>query len=336
MRRAMILLMLPAIVLAMSSCDRKDKEEDKKAGRLTIAVIPKATMHIFWKSVEAGAKKAGKELDVEVIWKGPLREDDREDQIKVVDDMITRGVSGIVLAPLDDAALRGPVSEAMRARIPVVIFDSGLKGEAGKDYVSFVATDNEKGGLLGGQELGRALKGEGKAVMLRYSVGHASTTNREVGFLKAMKEFPKIEVVSSNQYAGTTAESAYTAAERLLEPLKTADGLTIQGIFCPNESSAFGMLRALQDGKVAGKVTYVAFDASPKLIDGLKKGHIHALVVQNPVYMGYMGVKTMVRHLRGEKVNTRIDTGVAVVTQANMDEPKIKELLYPELDKWLK
>ena len=119
-----------------------------------ISVIPKGTTHEFWKSVHAGAVKASREMDAEIIWKGPLKEDDREAQISVVENFITRGVDGICLAPLDDTALRTPVTSAVRAGIPVVIFDSDLKSD---DYVSFVATDNHKGGYMAGQHLANLL-----------------------------------------------------------------------------------------------------------------------------------------------------------------------------------
>lgn len=303
---------------------------DKKP---TIAVIPKGTTHEFWKSIHAGALKAAKELDVDILWKGPLKEDDREEQIKVVEDMITRGVAGIILAPLDDTALRTPVRNATRAGIPVVIIDSDLKS---KDHISFVATDNHQGGYLGGQHLAQLFPAElnrkRRVVMLRYAEGSASTANREQGFLDAMKEHPEIEVVSANQYGGATTETAYKASENLLAPFKDKDGkLTIDGIFACNESTTFGMLRALQDGGHAGKVKFVGFDASAKLVEALKNDQIHALVIQNPVRMGYLGVKTMLAHLKGGKVDARVDTGVAVVTKANMNEPSAKEVLEPDL-----
>lgn len=303
------------------------------AARLSIAVIPKGTTHEFWKSVHAGAVQASRELGVDIIWKGPLKEDDREAQISVVEDFITRKVSGIVLAPLDDAALRAPVTSAVRAGIPVVIFDSDLKSE---DYVSFVATDNRKGGYTGGMHLAKLLGGKGKVAMLRYAEGSASTTNRELGFLDAMKENPAIQVVSANQYGGATTETAYKASENLLAPLKAADGsLTIDGIFCVNESTTFGMLRALQDAGLAGKVKYVGFDSSAKLVEAMGKGEIHGLVLQNPMKMGYLGVKTLVAHLQGTPVDKRVDTGVTLVTPENMNEPAVKDLLMPDLKKWL-
>src|SRR5207302_70410 len=140
--------------------------------------------------------KASKELGVTVIWKGPLREDDRDEQIKIVEDMTNRGVSGIVLAPLDDTALRLPVQEATRKGIPVVIIDSGLKSD---DTVSFVATNNHHGGELAGEQMAKLLNGKGKVLMLRYQEGSASTTEREGGFVDAIKKAPGIELASSNQ-----------------------------------------------------------------------------------------------------------------------------------------
>ena len=296
--------------------------EEKK---LTIAVIPKGTNHEYWKTVHAGAEEAAKELGVDIIWKGPLREDDREEQIKVVEDMVTRGVNGIVLAPLDDAALRAPVSDAVANSIPVVIIDSDLKGDK---HISFVATDNYAGGKIGGEYLAKLLGGKGRVILLRYVEGSGSTGNRERGFLDGVTANKDIQVVSANQYAGATTETAYKASENLLAPLKMADGrLTIDGIFCPNEPSVFGMLRALQDAGLAGKVHFVGFDSSMKLIEALRKGEIDALVLQNPRRMGYLGVKTMVQHLRGQAVDKRVDTGVRLITHEDLEKPEIKQLL---------
>lgn len=328
MYRSMALIL---VIILFSGCTKE--EGPAEAGKTTLAVIPKGTTHEFWKSVHAGAVKAARELDVEIIWKGPLKEDDREAQIAVVENFITRGVDGIVLAPLDDMALRTPVRTASKSGIPVVIIDSGLNSE---DFVSFVATDNFKGGQLAGQRLGELLGGRGKVVMLRYQEGSASTMNREKGFLDAMIKFSGIEIVSANQYGGATTETSLSASENLLAPLKDGEGgLTIDGIFCPNESTTFGMLRALQNAKLAGKVIFMGFDSSVKLVEALKEGEIHGLVLQNPMHMGYLGVKTLARHLDGVKVDERVDTGVTMATLENMEQPEIKELLNPDFSKWL-
>ena len=320
-------------MLASQSWVGAQEKAETKAAELTIAVIPKGTTHEFWKSIHAGAVKAERELNVKTIWKGPLKEDDREAQIRVVENFINTKVSGIVLAPLDETALRAPVAAAAKAGTPVVIIDSGLKSE---DYVSFVATDNYKGGFMGGEHLANLLHGKGKVVMLRYQEGSASTMEREKGFLDAIAKSPGIRVASANQYGGATKDTAYKASENLLNPLKENGKLTVDGIFCPNESTTFGMLRALQNAGVAGKVLFVGFDSSEKLVEALRKGEINGLILQNPMKMGYLGVKTMVAHLKGQKVEKRIDTGVVLVTQETMEQPEVKDLLTPDLDRWLK
>jgi len=317
------------------ACGGREQAPDKAApARLNIAVIPKGTSHVFWQSIHAGAIKAARELDVDIVWRGPLREDDRDAQVTEVEGFVSRGASGIVLAPLDDSALVAPVSNAMARKIPVVIFDSGLKGD---DYVSFVATDNRKGGRLGGEHLVKALGGKGKVVLLRHAEGHDSTNQREEGFLEAMRAAPGIEVVSSNQYGGVDVEEAYKKSEALLSRYKRPDGsLGVDGVFTPNESSTFAMLRVLQASGWAGKVKFVGFDSSDNLVAALRKGDIEALVLQDPVRMGYLGVKTMVGHLRGQPVERRIDTGVHVASRENMEDPAMKELLQPDLSRWLK
>jgi ribose transport system substrate-binding protein len=291
-------------------------------GRPRIAVIPKGTTHVFWKSVEAGAKKAGEELNAEIIWKGPLKENDRAGQIQVVQQFVSQGVNGIVLAPLDFKALVGPVKAATDKKMPVVIFDSALEGSPGRDFVSFAATDNTKGGTLGGQELARLLNNKGKVVLLRYQVGSASTDDREKGFLDAVKRAGEISIISDNRYAGATSGEAKSQALNMIDDVRKADG-----VFCPNESSTLGMLLALQQEGLSGKIKFVGFDASPPLLEALKKSEIHALVVQNPRKMGYLAVKTLVQHLNGEKVDAVIDTGCALVTRANLETAEIKALL---------
>ena len=302
----------------------------------TIAVIPKGTTHEFWKSINAGAFKARDELaaqglKVEVIWKGPLKEDDRDQQIQTVENFTTRRVSGIVLAPLDSQALVRPVNNAVRAKVPVVIIDSGLKTDS---YVSFVATDNYRGGVLAAEHLGKLLEGKGNVILLRYAVGSASTEEREAGFLDTLKKkFPGLRLLVSDQYAGPTRETSYQASQNLLNRF----GREVTGIFCPNENSTVGMTKALRDlGKAGGKVKMIGFDAGSQSVADLKNGDVQGLVVQNPVLMGYQGVMTLIEHLRGKKVEKRIDTGVVLVTPENAEQPEIKELLHPPLEKYLK
>lgn len=296
---------------------------------LKIAVIPKGSTHVYWKNVHAGAMKAAKELgNIEIIWQGPQKEDDRQMQIQLVQNFVSRGVDGIVLAPLDDRSLVPPVKSAVNRKIPVVIFDSDL---AAKNYASFVATDNFAGGKLCAKRLADVMGNKGKVIMLRYSEGSASTHAREEGFLAGVKEYaPNLELISTNQYAGSTMEKAFQVSQNLLNRYGN-----VAGIFCVNESATQGMLRALQTANKAGKVKFVGFDSNETLVAGLKAGTIDGLAVQDPFNMGYLGVKTVAAVIKGQNYEKHIDTGITMVTPENMNEPKVKELLSPDLKKWL-
>lgn len=322
-----------AVVLAASGCGSGGSESGgaggtSGGGKLRIAVIPKGSTHEFWKSIHEGANEAAGEAgNVEIIWKGPQQENDRENQIKVVEDFVNQGVSGILLAPLDDKALVPVVKEANKNEIPVVIMDSDLNGGT---YASFVATDNEKGGHMAGEAMAKELGGKGRIVVLRYQEGSASTMAREKGFLDEIGKTNTIQILDASQFAGPTTESAQTASENLLSRFKKPDGsLDLDGIYCPNESSTFGMLRVLQDNKWAGKVKFVGFDMSAKLLEGLKAGEINGLVVQNPHRMGYLGIKTMLDAIAKKPVEKRIDTGATLVTKANLNDAEVVKLLEP-------
>jgi ribose transport system substrate-binding protein len=320
-----------ALLLFAAACSRTRTGTDPAA--LTIAVIPKGTSHAFWQSIHAGAAKAGKELGVTIVWRGPLREDERESQISEVERFVSSGVSGMVLAPLDEVALAQPVADAKRNNIPVVVIDSGLKGS---DYVSFVATDNRLAGRLAGEQLATLLHDKGRVVLLRYAEGSDSTLQREAGFLEAVQSQPGLQIVSANQYGGADVEGAYKKSEALLSGLKRADGtLDVDGIFTPNESTTLAMMRVLVDNGWSGKVKFIGFDASESLLKGMRDGHLDAVVVQDPVKMGYLGVKTLVAHIHGDKVESRIDTGVRLVSREHMDDADVQELLHPDLKRWL-
>jgi ribose transport system substrate-binding protein len=214
--------------------------------------------------------------------------------------------------------------------VPVVVFDSDL---AGGSTVSFVATDNEAAGRIGGNELARRV-GKGNVIVLRYQEGSASTMNREKGFVDALHSHAGLVLASDSQYGAPTVETAEKASENLLAATKTDAG-QVQGIFTPNESTTFGMLLALRKAGLAGKVHFVGFDASEKLVQAVRTGEIDALVVQRPFEMGYQSIKAMVDHIQGKPVQQRVDTGSVLVTKENLDTPEVQAVVKPELEKWL-
>lgn len=298
---------------------------------ITIALVPMGTTDEYWRAVYVGAVSASRELGVALVFQGPMRRDDRSAQLDVVDAMVVRQVDAIVLAPIDNMALRGPVEDAYRSSIPVIVIDSDLQSDR---TASFIRTDNYKAGFMAGEHLAGLLNHHGRVALLRGVEGNASTDHRERGFLDALAAYPEITLVSSSQHGGGTSETAYKASENILAPLKGSDGkIALDGVFCPNESTTFGMLRALEDSGLGGSVRFVGFDFSPKLLDALEKGTIDALVAQDPVRMGYLGIKAAAQKVRQPELALEpvVDVPATIVTRQNMTEPQVKSLVRPNL-----
>ncbi len=298
------------------------------AKKPSIALIPKGATHVFWKSVQAGANQAGQELGAEVIWSAPEREDDRRQQMGMVDSLILRKIDVLCLAPLDAVALREKAEKATKAGIPVIIFDSPLAKPDGA-CIGYVGTDNYAAGQRGAAGLGAALHGQGRVVLLRYNPGSASTEAREQGFLDGLKAFPNIKVISDEQFGGATVASALDKAKGLL--LRFSGAQTPDGIFCPNQSTTYGMLQALQQKKLAGKIKFVGFDPTGALVDALRKGELTGIVSQDPFKMGYLTVKVAMAKIAGRPVPAITDTGVAFVTAENVDTAEIQAVIKPQL-----
>ena len=251
-------------IIAALWCAACSGNQHQRTGGITDRRDPEGHVaRLLAKHPRRRAKRRRQELGVDIAWRGPLREDDRDSQVAEVENAVARGVAGIVLAPLDDAALVGAGQRAMRQKIPVVIFDSGLKGD---DYVSFVATDNEVGGRLGGEQLAKlARRPKGRVILLRYAEGqrqhHASARKdswRRCARTRASRSSARIST------RGADVEGAYK--KRRSDPEPAQDRRTAASpstaSSAPNESSSFGMMRVLQDNGWAGKVKFVGFDAS--------------------------------------------------------------------------
>ncbi len=300
-------------------------ERGNSGAKYRIAVIPKGTTHDFWKSVHAGAMKAAEELgNVEILWNGPEDEKDKQEQIRIVDNFIAEQVDGICLAPIDRDAMVPLVKRAKAQSIPTVVFDSGLSDLS--DAVSYVATDNRRGGQIAGERLAEVLKGEGDVILVRYQAGSESTEQREQGFLETLGKHPGIRILSESQRVSSNVSEALSISESLL--LDHAD--EVDGVFTVCEPINKGMLQALKNRGLLGKVAFVGFDPDPLTVEALRNGQMQGIVLQDPVRMGYEAVKAMVAHLEGQDVPSRISTGEYLATPENMDDPKIHRLLNPE------
>jgi ribose transport system substrate-binding protein len=329
--------------LFLAGCSGSSKHEYK----YRIAVIPKGLTHEFWQSIERGAKRAGEDLtqkgiSTQILWDGPLKENDSLEQISIIDRNIAKGVSGIVLAPQHSETMVAPVERAVKEGIPVLIIDSGLKNE--EIIVQYVATNNYHGGELAAEHLLKVLADQGKPaprlVLFRYQPGSESTDRREQGFEDVMNRSieeqqksgkPTIAWLSKDQFAGATKDTARRAAEPLLSSLRDKG---IDGMFAPNESSASGTVDALRSLGLNKQLRLVGFDSSAPLLQALRDGDIDGLILQDPYKMGYLGVWNLVQHLEGYKIEPKVmSTGEYVITKDNLDDQKTRELFDPELQK---
>ena len=314
----LLTLALCLSVATLTGCSKQSTSGPKK---LTIAVIPSGSTDVYWQYVHAGALEAGKKFGVKIDFQGPAVNGDRNSEIQLMQNFIAEGVNGIVLAPADPAALVPSVKQAEAAHIPVVIMDSNLNGTPGKSYVSFVATNNFKAGEKAGLYLAKLLHGKGKVVMLQYTVGTVSTVNRAKGFEAAVAKFPGIKIIA-NQFGGATPSLCEQKAENMLTEIQKANA-----VFCVNETSTFGMLRALTQSGLLGKKKFVGFDWQSNFAAPIKAGDLDGVVVQRPVHMAYMAVKFLVEHIHGKKVPAVLDTGAEIVTPKNLETPAIQKLI---------
>jgi len=345
-----ILVVLLCVSLTACRPPKADENGEPKAGaqqsgkqtgkgpaepnrKLRIAVIPKGTTHEFWKSVHAGAEEAAEKLGVEILWKGPVSEGDTSDQINMVQDFARSKVDGICLAPLHSQALIDPVNDAVKAGILVLIFDSRLADES--KIVSYVATRNKVAGALAAKEMAKRLNYKGNVILFRYKPGSESTEQREQGFLDEIARINKehegadLKVISDNKYLGITPEVSQNNATQVFNTHKEA----VDGVFAVCEPNALGTLGALQQTKVDGqplveKVVFVGMDPNERMAEALKAGDMKGIVLQDPVTMGRLAVETIVAHIRGEKVEKRIDTGQYIATPETYE--KHKNLLFPK------
>lgn len=326
---AIVAMLLTLLVIGFSGCKKESSGEGGGASGKRIAVIAKSTVNAFWKAVEVGAREAATVEGVEIIWTGPDAETNHTQQANMVDNMVNRGVAGIVLAPTNVDALVRPVESAVARGVPVIIIDSPVNTSK---PVSVISTDNYAAGRQAADALIKAIgdnrKNGGKVIMLRFLEGSGSTEAREKGFADRIKEEPGLTLVESayTKGGGSTTDAADTA-DALLRRFTQDNELKVDGIFASNQPTAIGMLRKLDQFRAQGvkiDCQYVGFDAHEVLLAGIRDGKIAAIVTQDPKRMGFLGVQAMVRHLRGEQIEPTVATATATVTRENIDQPDIK------------
>ncbi len=314
------------IFLLISGCGQQQESQPSDSEQvpqqeaeepIKIGVVVKALNSDFWKTVEAGAKAAGKDLGIEVEVLGPSAETAVSEQIDMIEDQITQRVSALAVAPSQPASAIPVFDQAKAAGIPVVLIDTDAQWD---DKVSFVGTGNYNGGKQAGEFIAEKLGKGGKVVILRGAVGDPTHDERSNGAIEVLKE-KGLEILDI-QPANSERGLGMTVMENMLQVHSD-----IQGMFATNDEMALGALRAIQ---AAGKeIITVGFDGSPDALKSIEEGELTASVAQNSFNIGYQGVVAAVKAVRGEAVDKRIDTGTKIISKDNVKEEqqKLKEIL---------
>lgn len=295
---------------------------------VTIPIIVKDTTSFYWQIVLAGARQAGKDLGVSVPELGAQSESDINGQISILENAVAGKPAAVVISPTEFKALGKPIDEAAKS-VPIIGIDSGADSKA---FTSFLTTDNVQGGRIAADGLAAAIKAatgkeEGEVAIITSLPGVGSLDQRREGFLDQMKtKYPGIQVTVDR-----FADGQATTGLNMMTDLITANP-NIVGVFASNLIMAQGVGQAIAENKLGDKIKVIGFDSDEKTVGFLKEGVLAGLVVQDPYRMGYDGVKTALAVSKGEKVETFVDTGANLVTQANMADPKIDALLNPKVN----
>ncbi len=298
-----------------------------KAAEPTIPIIVKDTTSFYWQIVLAGARKAGKDLHVNVPELGAQSESDINGQISILENAVAGKPAAVVISPTQFAALGKPIDEAA-TKVKIIGIDSSADSKA---FTSFLTTDNVQGGRIAADGLAAAIKAkygkaEGDVALITSIPGVGSLDARAKGFKEELAaKYPGLKLV-----ADKVADGQATTGLNITTDLITANP-KLRGIFASNLIMAQGAGQAVAENKLGGKLLLVGFDSDDKLVKFLKDGVISALVVQDPFRMGYDGIKTALAASKGEKVEAFVDTGANLITKANMDSPRSQELLNPKV-----
>ncbi|QCX33987.1 substrate-binding domain-containing protein [Caloramator sp. E03] len=310
-----IFVILIMTVIVFSGCGQKEAQQNNntsnnnEAKKIKIAVVLKALNSDYWKIVQAGAMDAAKQLGVDVEVLGPNAETDIAGQTSIMEDQIVKKVSALVVAPSQPSAAIATFDKAAEANIPVILIDTDAKWDK---KCSFVGTGNYAGGEVGGKFIASKLQKGDKVVIIRGALGDTTHDERVNGAKKAMED-AGLQIVAV-QPANSDRNMGMSVMENLLQTYPD-----VKAVFCSNDEMALGAQRAIMQAGKKGIIT-VGFDGSPDALKSIKAGELTGSVAQSPYNIGKFGVEAAVKVVKGEKIDTRIDTGTSMITAENVDQ----------------
>ncbi|WP_155985926.1 ABC transporter substrate-binding protein [Paenibacillus gorillae] len=332
MKKITVTMLVMLLTIAMlSACASKGNEGkgEEAAGKgstnpgaekIYIPIISKGFQHQFWQAVKSGAEKAAKEFNVEITFEGPETESQVDKQIEMLQAALDKKPSALGFAALDSQASIPLLQKAKDAGIPVIAFDSGVDSDI---PLATASTDNLAAAALAADKMAELIGGEGEIGMIVHDQTSVTGANRRDGFKKQIEDkYPNIKIVDI-QYGGGDHLKSTDLAKAIIQAHPN-----VKGFFGANEGSAIGVINAVTELKKEGQIVVVGFDSGKQQIDAIKSGKMAGAITQNPVGIGYETVKAAVQAIRGEKVESTIDTGFYWYDKSNIDSDEIKAVIY--------
>jgi len=320
MNKRMVVIGL-IVMFAIPMVFAAGKPEIKEAKEPYVAVIMKSYSGDFWKTVEMGALNAGKELGVRVTVEAPDTETNMEQQIKMIENAVTKGADALAISVLDTKAMIPAIEGAAAAGVKIITFNSMIDS---KLPLTHVATDNWAAGELAGKALGEALGGVGKYAVLGAVQGVKNNRDRSDGAVDYIKKnYPGMELITI-RYTDNDLNNALAITSDLI-----TSNPDIKGFFSNNETTTIAVSIVLEEKKQIGAIKQIGFDATPQTIGALENGIISAIVTQVPYQMGYLAVSSAKDALGGKTIPAVTDTGVALVTLDNLYNEDIQKIINP-------
>jgi ribose transport system substrate-binding protein len=314
---------ITALAAALTGCsaDANDAAGGGVSGdKPYIAIVSKGFQHQFWQAVKQGAEKAATEFNVTITFDGPDTESDVDQQIQMLQTALDKNPAAIGFAALDSQAAGPLLQQAKDSNIPVVAFDSGVDSDI---PVTTASTDNKAAAAEAAKQMADLIGHEGKVALVVHDQTSVTGVDRRDGFIEYMKaNEPKITIVDTQYGGGDQAKSADLAKAII------AANPDLKGMYGSNEGSAIGVVQAVKELDMAGKLTIVGFDSGKAQIDAINDGLMAGAITQNPVGIGYETVKAAVAAIKGEKLPKTIDTGFYWYDKTNIDSDKIKAVIY--------
>lgn len=299
--------LVSSLFLAACNDDQSSSSGSNSDADKNVSVVLKTTSSPYWKYVEAGAKKAGEDLGINVTIVGPSAESEVIQQVNMLEDQISQSPDAILISPTQPDTVI-PALERAAKDIPVVLIDSDATFN-GK--TTFIGTENFSAGQEGGKQLANMLQKGDKVVLISGALGNPATDERIKGAKAALEEAGMIIV--SEQPADSDKTKAMSVMENILE--KDQD---IKGVFSANDDMALGVLRAVQAKNLDIKI--FGTDGTEEAVKSILDNGLTGTVAQNPYNMGYQGVETAVKAISGESIDSRIDSGITIITKENAQE----------------